>query len=62
MIPLTDEDYWVAEPCVGCKYVYVEDIWHEFCCDQKECIYPEEYKEKEEIYRRKKDIEGSDSE
>ena len=62
MTVLTDEDYWVAEPCVGCKYVYVEDIWHEFCCDQKECIYSEEYKEKEEIYREKKDIEGSDEE
>lgn len=54
MIPLTDEDYCLVDPCVGCEYVYVEDIWLEWCCDKKKCIYPEEYKEKEEIYRRSK--------
>lgn len=41
-----DEDGLLEEPCLSCDKAYVEDIWHEWCCDEKECIYKEESEEK----------------
>lgn len=32
-----DEDGLLEEPCLSCDKAYVEDIWHEWCCDEKEC-------------------------
>ena len=34
-----DEDYDLDEPCLSCDRAYIEDIWNEWCCDEKECIY-----------------------
>ena len=38
-----DEDYIPEEPCLSCEKSYIEDIWHEYCCDEKKCIHEEEY-------------------
>lgn len=38
-----DEDYILEEPCVSCEKCYIEDIWNEYCCDEKQCIHQEEY-------------------
>ena len=45
-----DEEGLLDEPCLSCDKVYVEDIWGEFCCDEKECakIIIEADKESEE--------------
>ena len=24
-------------PCLSCDKAYVEDIWYEWCCDEKKC-------------------------
>ena len=40
-----DEDYFLEEPCLSCEKSYVEDIWHEFCCDEKYCIHEKEYQQ-----------------
>ena len=37
------EDYMALEPCSSCKHCYIEDIWNEYCCDEKECAHKEEY-------------------
>lgn len=37
-----DEDGFLEEPCLSCDKSYVEDIWYELCCDEKECIYKDE--------------------
>lgn len=29
----------ITEPCCSCNKAYIEDIWNEWCCDEKECIY-----------------------
>lgn len=42
---LYDDDYIVCEPCVSCEKSYIEDIWCETFCDEKECIHKEEYEE-----------------
>ena len=42
-----DEDGLLEEPCLSCDKAYVEDIWHEWCCDEKECTYTEESEDKE---------------
>ena len=34
-----DEEGLLKEPCLSCDKAYVEDIWHEWCCDEKECPY-----------------------
>lgn len=34
-----DDEGLLKEPCLSCKKCYVEDIWHEWCCDEKECPY-----------------------
>ena len=37
-----DEDGFLEEPCLSCDKAYVEDIWHEWCCDEKERPYTAE--------------------
>lgn len=37
-----DEDGLLEEPCLSCNKAYVEDIWYEWCCDEKECPYAAE--------------------
>lgn len=34
-----DEEGLLEEPCLSCNEAYVEDIWNEWCCDEKECPY-----------------------
>lgn len=36
---LVDEDGLLEEPCLSCDKSYIEDIWNEWCCDEKECPY-----------------------
>ena len=40
-----DEDHFLEEPCLSCEKCYLEDIWHEWCCDEKHCIYEKEYQQ-----------------
>ena len=40
-----DEDGLLEEPCLSCDKSYVEDIWYEVCCDEKECPYMTESEE-----------------
>lgn len=44
---LTDEDYYAVQPCEDCEKCYIENIWYEYCCDERQCIYQEEYLLKE---------------
>ena len=37
-----DEERLLEEPCLSCDKAYVEDIWYEWCCDEKECPYEAE--------------------
>ena len=39
---MRDEDGDIAEPCLSCDKAYIEDIWNEWCCDEKECLYKKE--------------------
>ena len=32
-----DDEGLLCEPCLSCDKCYVEDIWDEWCCDEKEC-------------------------
>ena len=34
-----DEDGLLEEPCLTCDKSYIEDIWNEWCCDEKKCSY-----------------------
>ena len=34
-----DEEGLLDEPCLSCEKSYIEDIWLEWCCDEKECVY-----------------------
>lgn len=34
-----DEEGLLDEPCLSCEKSYIEDIWFEWCCDEKECVY-----------------------
>lgn len=40
-----DEDGLLEEPCLSCDKPYVEDIWYEWCCDEKECLLQTEKEE-----------------
>ncbi len=40
-----DEDYIPEEPCLSCEKCYVENIWNEYCCDEKHCIHEKEYQQ-----------------
>ena len=37
-----DEEGILEEPCLSCDKAYVEDIWYEWGCDEKECPYKAE--------------------
>lgn len=43
-----DEEGLLDEPCLSCEKAYVEDIWHEWCCDEKECSYEPQKSEEQE--------------
>ena len=34
-----DEEGLLEEPCLSCDKAYTENIWYEWCCDEKECPY-----------------------
>ena len=34
-----DEEGLLDEPCLSCKKAYVENLYFEWCCDEKECEY-----------------------
>jgi hypothetical protein len=40
-----DEDGLLQEPRLSCTKAYVENIWHNWCCDETECIYMREGEE-----------------
>lgn len=40
-----DEDGLLEEPCLSCDKAYIEDIWNEWYCDEKECPYKRESEE-----------------
>jgi len=42
-----DEEGLLDEPCLSCEKPYKEDIWWEWCCDEKECPYKKEESKKE---------------
>ena len=42
-----DEEGLLEEPCLSCDKCYVENIFYEWRCDEKECLYAAD-KEKEE--------------
>lgn len=46
-----DEEGFLNEPCLSCDKAYVEDIWLEWCCDEKKCPYKAE---SEEVCQEKK--------
>ena len=37
-----DNEGLIIEPCLSCEKSYMEDIWNEWCCDEKECPYESE--------------------
>lgn len=45
---ILDEEGLLEEPCLSCDKVYAEDIWGEWCCDEKECLYKAESKKHED--------------
>lgn len=44
-----DEDGLLEEPCLSCDKSYVENIWHEWCCDEKECSCGAESEDNENV-------------
>lgn len=50
---LFDEDYLCDEPCASCEHMYVEDIWGECQCDEKECCHYSEYVKSQLVTRRR---------
>ena len=44
-----DEEGLLEEPCLSCDKSHVEDIWNEWCCDEKECPYKAKSEERNEI-------------
>lgn len=43
---MRDEDGDITEPCLSCDKAYVEDIWYEWCCNEKKCPYRKESENK----------------
>lgn len=39
---MRDEERDITEPCLSCGKAYVEDIWGEWCCDEKKCLHKKE--------------------
>ena len=37
-----DEEGFLEEPCLSCDKSYIEDLWYEWCCDEKECPHKAE--------------------
>lgn len=50
-----DEDGILDEPCASCDSAYLEDIWYEWCCDEKECTH------KSEIEPQESEVQNADS-
>ena len=42
-----DEEGLLEEPCLSCDKPYTENIWSEWCCDEKECIHKAEREDKD---------------
>lgn len=42
-----DEEELLEEPCLSCNKAYVENIWYEWCCDERECPYTAKSKPQE---------------
>lgn len=40
-----DEDGFLEEPCLSCDKSYIENIWHEWCCDDESGCDKKEGKE-----------------
>ena len=36
-----DEDWLLEEPCISCNKCYIDNLFYEWCCDEKECQLPE---------------------
>lgn len=34
-----DNEGLLVDPCLSCDKPYMEDIWNEWCCDEKECPF-----------------------
>lgn len=34
-----DEYGFLEEPCLSCDKAYTDDLFYEWCCDEKECPY-----------------------
>lgn len=32
-----DEEGLLEDPCLSCDKCYVDDLFYEWCCDEKEC-------------------------
>lgn len=50
---LYDEDYLCDEPCASCEHMYIEDIWNECQCDEKECCHYPAYIRSQLVTRRR---------
>ena len=37
-----DEEGILTEPCLSCDKAYVDDLFYEWCCDEKKCPYTAE--------------------
>jgi len=63
--PVFDEEGFLDEPCLSCDNAYLEDIWNEWCCDEKTCPYKAEteghMKYAEEIIKEIKNRETIDT-
>ena len=42
-----DEGRLLEEPCLSCDKAYVDDIWYEWHCDEKECLHKAEREARE---------------
>lgn len=41
-----DENGLLEEPCISCDKCYVDDLFYEWHCDEKECPYKAESEDK----------------
>ena len=37
-----DEEGLLEEPCLSCDKGYIDNLFYEWCCDEKECQYTAE--------------------
>lgn len=37
-----DKYGWLEETCLSCDKCYIDDLFHEWTCDEKECPHKEE--------------------